>query len=126
MRAMLAVVSSIALAVMSWGSYIPVLHRGQTAMEGSRLRPFICVGLAYFAIAVVVPLAMLMTRGEKGSWTRKGLIFGLAGGTLGALGALGVILAQNALQQSGENPLFVIPLIFGCAPVVNTFVTMVL
>jgi hypothetical protein len=122
MRAMLAVVASIALAVLSWGSYIPVLHKGQAAMEGSRLRPFICVGLAYFAIAVIVPLAVLIARGEKGRWTPKGLIFSLAGGTVGALGALGVILAQN----SGGNPLFVIPLIFGCAPVVNTFVTMYL
>jgi hypothetical protein len=122
MRAMLAVMSSIALAVLSWGSYIPVLHKGQLAMEGSRLRPFICVGLAYFAIAVIVPLAMLIARGEKGSWTPKGLIYSLAGGTFGALGALGVILAQNA----GGNPLFVIPLIFGGAPVVNTFVTMYL
>ena len=122
MRAMLAVVSSIALAVLSWGSYIPVLHKGQAAMDGSRLRPFICVGLAYFAIAVIVPLVMLIARGERGSWTPKGLIYSLAGGTFGALGALGVILAQNA----GGNPLFVIPLIFGCAPVVNTFVTMYL
>jgi hypothetical protein len=120
MRAMLAVVASIALAVMSWGSYIPVLHKGQLAMEGSRLRPFICVGLAYFAIAVVAPLLMLAARGEKGSWTPKGLIYSLLGGAFGALGALGVILAQNA----GGSPLFVIPLIFGCAPVVNTFVTM--
>src|SRR5262245_13848482 len=120
MRAMLAVVGSIALAVASWGSYIPVLHKGQLAMQGSRLRPFICVGLAYFAIAVIVPLVMLFARGEKGSWTAKGLIYSLAGGTLGALGALGVILAQNAVN----NPLFVIPLIFGGAPVVNTFVTM--
>ncbi len=122
MRAMLAVISSIALAVLSWGSYIPVLHKGQTAMDDSRLRPFICVGLAYVAVAVVVPLALLIVRGEKGSWTPKGLIYSLAGGTFGALGALGVILAQN----SGGAPLLVIPLIFGCAPVVNTFVTMYL
>jgi drug/metabolite transporter (DMT)-like permease len=122
MRAMLAVVSSIALAVLSWGSYIPVLHKGQLAMDNSRLRPFICVGLAYFAIAVIVPLVVLIARGEKGSWSTKGLIYSLAGGTLGALGALGVILAQNSVS----NPLFVIPLIFGGAPVVNTFVTMYL
>jgi drug/metabolite transporter (DMT)-like permease len=121
MRAMLAVVSSIALAVLSWGSYIPVLHKGQEAMNG-RLRPFICVGLAYIAVAVIVPLALLIVRGEKGRWTPKGLIFSLAGGTFGALGALGVILAQNA----NGAPLLVIPLIFGCAPVVNTFVTMYL
>jgi len=121
MRAMSAVVVSIALAVMSWGSYIPVLHKGQTAMDGSRLRPFICVGLAYCLIAVVVPLAMLVARGEKGFWSRKGLIYSLAGGAFGAVGALGVIMAQNA----GGKPLFVIPLIFGCAPVVNTLFTMI-
>ncbi len=51
------------MAAFCWGVYGPVLHKGQMAMQGSRLRPFICVGLAYFLIAVLVPLALL------GLWT---------------------------------------------------------
>jgi hypothetical protein len=122
MRAMLAVILSIGLAVLSWGVYGPVLHAGQAAMEESKLRPFVCVGLAYFIIAVVVPLVMLISRGEPGQWTRKGTLFSLAAGAAGAIGALGVILAFTA----GGKPILVMPLVFGCAPVVNTFVTMFL
>src|SRR5262249_27874953 len=44
---------SIAMVALCWGSYGPTLHKGQAAMHHSRLRPFLCVGLAYFAIAVV-------------------------------------------------------------------------
>ena len=122
MRAMLAVVGSIGPTAVCWGMYGPVLHNGQSAMDGSRLRPFICVGLAYFVIAVLVPAAMLLKRGERGSWTRKGTIYSLAAGAAGALGALGIILAFNF----GGEAIFVMPLVFGCAPVVNAFVAIVL
>ena len=37
----------------------PWARPGQMKMEGSRLRPLICVGLAYFAIAVVVPTTLV-------------------------------------------------------------------
>ena len=33
---------------------------GQMQMGGSRLRPFCCVGIAYFVIAVAVPSMILM------------------------------------------------------------------
>ena len=44
-----------ALTAVSFGCYGPTLHKGQVAMAGSRLRPFLCVGVAYFLVAVVVP-----------------------------------------------------------------------
>jgi hypothetical protein len=43
----------------------------------------------------------------------------LLGGTAGALGALGIILAFTF----GGKPIFVMPLVFGGAPVINTFVS---
>jgi hypothetical protein len=91
-------------------------------MENSRLRPFLCVGLAYFAIAVVLPILLLPTfpEGESISWW-AGVIWSLLGGTAGALGALGIIYAFN----SGGKPIFVMPLVFGCAPVVNTLTEIV-
>lgn len=130
MRGMLAVVVFIALTVLSWGVYGPVLHVGQHAMrvtlpdgtqKDSLWLPFICVGLAYFVIAVVVPLVRLWSIGEAGRWSVTGSVQSLAAGALGAVGALGIILAFN----SGGSPIYVMPLVFGCAPVVNTFVTMV-
>jgi FtsH-binding integral membrane protein len=43
----------------------------------------------------------------------------LAGGVAGALGSLGVILAFTF----GGKPIYVMPLVFGFAPVVNTFIS---
>ncbi len=113
------VLLSIALTGCCWGSYGPVLHKGQMKMGGSRLRPFLCVGLAYFVIAVLVPLALMRLFVEPGTWTFHGTVWSLAGGAAGALGALGIIMAFNF----GGKPIYVMPLVFGGAPVINTFVT---
>lgn len=111
---------SIAMVVVCWGAYGPTLHKGQTAMQNSRLRPLICVGLAYFAIAVLVPnLFILPFAAEASSYNFSGTLWSLAGGAVGALGALGIIMAFNF----GGKPVFVMPLVFGFAPVINTLVT---
>lgn len=120
MKNSLAYLPFVALTFCCWGAYGPVLHAGKNAMQGSSLRPFICVGIAYFLVAVLFPLALLYTKGEKGSWTIGGFVWSFISGILGALGALGVIMAL----KSGGNPVYVMPLVFGFAPVVNTFVTM--
>jgi hypothetical protein len=107
---------AILLAVVSWGAYGPVLHRGQAAMHHSRLRPLLCVGLAYFAIAVVVPYFFLGEMGENSSYLRVGTLWALLGGVCGAVGALGIIWAFNF----GGRPVYVMPLVFGGAPVITT------
>src|SRR5438105_2610761 len=62
-----------AMTAVAWGFYGPTLHKGQLAMAGSRLRPFICVGLAYFLIAVVVPILLMVgPLSEPGSFTLPG------------------------------------------------------
>jgi hypothetical protein len=107
---------AIALAVVSWGAYGPVLHKGQAAMHHSRLRPLICVGLAYFVIAVIIPNMILAEAQEPSHYANMGTIWSLAAGAFGALGALGIILAFNF----GGKPVFIMPLVFGGAPVMNT------
>lgn len=90
-------------------------------MDGSRLRPLLCVGLAYFAIAVVVP-TMLLSGGLDGGWGAfriSGTCWSLAAGAAGVFGSLGIIMAFNW----GGRPIYVMPLVFGGAPVVNTFWT---
>jgi hypothetical protein len=74
--------------------------------------------LAYFAIAVVVPDMILAEFPETSTYASMGTVWSLLGGTFGALGALGIILAFN----SGGRPVFVMPLVFGGAPVINTLV----
>ncbi|MCE9556795.1 MAG: hypothetical protein K8T91_25895 [Planctomycetes bacterium] len=118
MEQLTAVLSAVTLAILSWGAYGPVLHKGQVAMGSSRLRPLICVGLAYFLIAVIVPGLMLAAGDDAGQWRPSGLIWSLAAGSAGAIGALGIIMCFNF----GGKPIFVMPLVFGGAPVVNTLV----
>ncbi len=117
---LLKVLSLVVMTAVCWGCYGPLLHRGQTLMNGSRMRPFICVGLAYVVVAVALPLILRATLGDHGELTFKGTTWSLAGGVAGALGSLGVILAFTF----GGKPLYVMPLVFGLAPVVNTFISM--
>ncbi|MEL7497985.1 MAG: hypothetical protein AAFN77_10270 [Planctomycetota bacterium] len=123
----LSFLAFVVLTFCCWGVYGPVLHVGQELMgEGpgklSSLRPFVCVGIAYFLIAVVYPLLTLKTTGEKGSWSGSGFVWSFVAGAIGAIGALGIILA---FKFEGK-PVYVMPLVFGLAPIVNTFVTMLM
>jgi hypothetical protein len=106
-------------AVLSWGLYGPALHRGQVAL-GNPLRALLCVGVAYFLIGVLVPVAALTSQGQLGGFTRAGTLAATAGGALGALGAVCIIWAFRA----GGSPVYVMPLVFGGAPVVNVLVSM--
>ncbi len=117
MEKTLAIGLSIALTAVCWGIYGPILHWGQGPM-GGRLRPFICVGLAYFVVAVMVPVVLLSMGWEStGKWDLgKGFFFSFLGGALGAIGALGIVLAMSY----GGKPSYVMPMVFGCAPVFNT------
>ncbi|MDA1050357.1 MAG: hypothetical protein O3C40_07730 [Planctomycetota bacterium] len=121
----LIIVSILATAVF-WGVYGPFLQWGHGAMESGRMRPFICVGIAYVVVAVIGPILVISVFGmEKGDgilagWTMKGVWWSFVAGVVGALGALGMLLAFNF----GGKPHYVPPLIFGLAPVVNTFFTL--
>jgi hypothetical protein len=77
-------------------------------------------------VAVVGPILVVTLTGmerEGGlhtGWTAKGVWWSFVAGGAGALGALGMLLAFNF----GGKPHYVPPLIFGLAPVVNTFFTL--
>jgi hypothetical protein len=53
----------VAGAVLSWGAYGVLLHRGQV-MLGNPLKALLCVGVAYFLIGVLVPVAALASQGN--------------------------------------------------------------
>ena len=112
----LTVILGIALTALSWGTYGSVLHKGQALMQGSRLRPLICVGLAYFVVAVIVPLLLIRSNPLAGMGSAGMLSF--MAGTAGAIGAFGIILSFTF----GGKPIYIMPLVFGGAPVVNTLV----
>ena len=110
-------------AALSWGVYGAMLHQGQIKLGNNPLRALLCVGVAYFLIGVIVPVAMLSSKGELTGqgWNAFGATTATVAGALGAVGAVCIILAF----KSGGLPTYVMPLVFGGAPVINVLVTMV-
>jgi uncharacterized membrane protein len=107
-------------AALSWGAYGVVLHRGQVAL-GNPLRALLCVGVAYFLIGVLVPVIALQSQGQLKGFNSGGVTFATLGGALGAIGAVGIIYAFRA----GGVPNYVMPLVFGLAPLVNVALTLI-
>lgn len=109
-------------AALSWGMYGPAMHEGQIRL-GSPFRALLCVGLAYFFIAVLVPTVTLTSQGALArGWNGGGIMAATVAGTLGAFGAIFVIYAFRA----GGVPFIVMPIVFGLAPVVNVITSMLL
>ena len=107
-------------AVLAWGMYGPALHKGQVQL-GNPLRALLCVGVAYFLIGVLVPVASLSSSGSVvGGFNMSGSIWATIGGALGAIGAVCIIWAF----KTGGVPAFVMPIVFGGAPLVNVLVSM--
>ena len=111
----------VAGVVLSWGVYGAALHKGQVAL-GNPMRAFLCVGVAYFLIGVIVPLIALSAQGELRNFNTFGTATATLGGALGAIGAACIIYAFRA----GGTPLYVMPLVFGGAPLVNVLASLVL
>src|SRR6187401_215208 len=111
-----------------WGTYGPLLQKGHHFMGSGRLRPFICVGIAYLLVAIVGPIVVMYTTGmERQSglfqgWTLSGIIWSIFAGAVGALGAFTLIMAIN--YGGPPSTIYVMPIVFGCAPVVSTFTSM--
>ncbi len=90
----------IALTIVCWGAYGAVLHKGQ-AMLGDRLKPLMCVGLAYVIFAIVLPTLILSSMGKLGgNWNFGGVSWSTMAGTCGAFGALGIILGALKWRQT--------------------------
>jgi uncharacterized membrane protein len=108
-------------AALAWGFYGPTLHKGQVELGNNAFRALLCVGVAYFLIGVLVPLVTLGSQGVglKG-FNGPGITMATLGGALGAVGAICIIYAF----KTGGVPNYVMPLVFGGAPVVNTLFSM--
>jgi hypothetical protein len=111
----------VAGAVLSWGAYGALLHQGQTQL-GNPLKALLCVGVAYFLIGVLIPVAGLAAQGGLSDFNRNGLLMATIAGALGAAGAACIIWAF----RNGGLPVYVMPLVFGGAPIVNVLLTMAL
>jgi len=106
-------------AVVFWGMYGPALHSGQVKL-GSPMRALLCVGLAYFLVGVLIPVVILAREGELLNFNWSGSVAATLAGVLGAVGAVCIIYAFRA----GGLPMYVMPLVFAGAPLVNVLVSM--
>src|SRR6266849_8822896 len=79
-------------AALCWGLYGPALHKGQVTL-GNPLKALLCVGVAYFLVGVLVPVAGLSSQGGVTGFNTSGSIWAGIGGALGALGAVCIIYA---------------------------------
>jgi hypothetical protein len=111
----------VLMAGLCWGTYVPLIAFGGKNL-GNRYAAFLCVGVAYFVIAVVFPLARAFAVDDAIPTKPVGLTFAALAGVAGALGALGVIFA-TAAAQPGDR-IYIAPLIFTLAPLLNTVVSL--
>lgn len=111
----------VAGAVLSWGAYGALLHLGQTQL-GNPLKALLCVGVAYFLIGVIIPVVGLSAQGSLSGFNSTGLITATIAGALGAAGAGCIIYSF----RYGGLPVYVMPLVFGGAPIVNVLVSMLI
>jgi hypothetical protein len=123
------VLAFVAGAALSWGVYVPTVHEA-TAKLGSNLRAFLMVGLAYFLTAVLIPGFFIFVMksdptvkpGTEPNWASPHMMWGIAAGTAGAIGALCVIFAVKAAGPGAA--IYVAPLVFAGAPIINTIASM--
>lgn len=133
----------VILAGLAWGTYVPVIFYGGGELGGkfnSRMLAILCVGGAYFVIGVLLPLYFLLTgsEGDRPTYSTNGLIFSGLAGVAGAVGALCVVFASGEAMKVGiamnkVDPtfdkatyrMFIAPLIFGLAPVINVLISSV-
>jgi hypothetical protein len=109
----------VAGAVLSWGVYGAMLHQGQVQL-GNPLKALLCVGVAYFLVGVIVPVVTLSAQGSLSGFNAGGTTAATVAGALGAIGAVCIIWSF----KSGGIPLYVMPLVFGGAPIVNVLYSM--
>lgn len=128
----------VVLAGLAWGTYVPIIFYGGNELGGkpnARLMAVLCVGMAYFVIGVLLPLGLFVTGAQ--SWPElktTGIVFSGLAGVAGAVGAICVIFATRAAVEAGKElpepdinafKVYIAPLIFGLAPIINVLVSMV-
>jgi hypothetical protein len=128
----------VVLAGLSWGMYVPLIFYGGSELEGqkpadSRLMAILCVGIAYLVIAVAVPVACYVSGANSlPKMTATGLSFSGLAGVAGAIGALCVVFATQSAVASARGAglppnafkVYIAPLIFSMAPVINVLVSL--
>src|SRR5438067_1617904 len=99
-------IAYVALAGLAWGTYVPLIFYGGGELgaafdpprPSARMLAILCVGVAYFLIGVIYPLAYLLRLQPQArpEYTFTGLLFSGLAGVAGAAGAICVVFATGA------------------------------
>ncbi|MAF11799.1 hypothetical protein CMK11_15235 [Candidatus Poribacteria bacterium] len=112
------------MTVASWGLYGVLLHTGAIGMADpvhGRYKAFLFVGVAYLLVAVLGSIVMLQMNGASWDFPKKGVVWSTLAGVVGAIGALGVLLAFGAKG----SPAVVMSIVFAGAPIVNAITALI-
>ena len=101
----------VVLAGLAWGTYVPIIFFGGQLLSpadpkaiGGRLASILCVGVAYFVLAVLIPIALMALRDDaQVKWQTTGLVFSGLAGVMGAIGAICVIFASKAATDTARE-----------------------
>ncbi len=127
----------VILAGLAWGTYVPIIAFGGLEFGGksnARLAAILCVGLAYFVLAVVFPMILFVSGAEEQPGIKtSAVVFSSLAGVAGAVGAICVVFATSTAMKAATDAglpdtsfkIYIAPLIFGLAPVINTLLSTV-
>lgn len=104
------------LTGLFWGTYGPTLAQARF-FEKSAFKPYVMIGVAYLIWGILGGLAGMAYTQKPGdallSFTKQGVFWGFAAGSLGAWGALTLTLAM--FTGGTAMPQIVMPIVFGTA-----------
>ena len=89
------------VTVLTWGLYGAFLAKGADGFAHDRIKAFLFVGVAYFLVAVLVPVVLIAINGSGFDFASDGIKWSLFAGTLGAIGALTVLFALSNNPEKG-------------------------
>lgn len=112
------------LVAICWGMYGPAVAFSKAPnKEWGPFKPYVFIGVAYLAIAVVGGAIMMkMVSNDNFDFTGKYLPSMKWGFYAGCLGALGALALTFALTKASGRPSYVMPIVFGGAVSVNAIV----
>lgn len=137
----------VAGAILTWGAYVVTIDHGRATLAGTAhggrpavpmavaaMRAFLFIGLAYFALGVIVPgIYLAMNKVDAAQfpndpgWLGRGVFLSTLAGVLGAAGALCIVFAVGAARRQfgASGAAYVAPLVFCFAPIVNVLISLV-
>lgn len=138
----------VAGAILTWGAYVVTIDHGRATLAGAAhggkpavpmavaaMRAFLFIGLAYFALGVIIPgVYLAMNKVDSAQfpndpgWLSRGVFLSTLAGVLGAAGALCIVFAVGAARRTfgASGAAYVAPLVFCFAPIVNVLISLII